>query len=290
VKQSPAEQASWKYVGLVAIGAFCYSTLIIFTRLTHGLEAMGVAFFRTFFAFLFFALLLLRFRQPLEINKYKGSLWLLVGLGVAVGITASLYVYSIQHTTAANASLLVNSSPIYIALLSPWLLKEARPKYTFISLALLMAGMMLITNITQLRFEVAVLDGIAAGFLAGVTYSATFIISRQLRGRVSSYTQTLWGTGFAALMLGPMLLKTPGEIIVENLPVLVPLGVISLGIASFLYYVALQKVKAQVVGVVAILEPVSGVLIGLVGFNEAPNAAGVVGILLILASIYLITR
>ena len=110
-----------------------------------------------------------------------------------------------------------------------------------------MVGVVLITNITQLRFDLASLDGILAGFLSGVTYSATFMLSRRLRGKVSSFTQTLWGSGVAALLLSPWLFQVPGQVIVENLPVLVPLGVVTLGIASFVYYIALQRLKAQVV-------------------------------------------
>ena len=283
-------QSTWKYITLVALGAFCYSTLIIFTRLTHGLDAMSVAFFRTFFAFAFFCILLVFIREPLQVRNYARHIGWLAALGAAVGVTAVLYIYAIQHTTAANASLLVNSAPIYIAFLSPWLLKEARPKYTFLSLALLVVGVVLITNITQLRFDLASLDGILAGFFSGLTYSATFMLSRRLRGKVSSFTQTLWGSGVAALLLSPWLFQAPGPVIVDNLPVLIPLGIISLGIASFIYYIALQRLKAQVVSNTAILEPVSGVLIGLLVFQEVPNVLGVVGIGLILVSIYLITR
>ena len=287
---SSVSQSSWKYIALIALGAFCYSTLIIFTRLTQDLDAMSVAFFRTFFAFAFFCILLIFIREPLNARAYARQIGWLIALGVAVGVTAVLYIYAIQHTTAANASLLVNSAPIYIAIISPWFLREARPKYTFLSLVLLMVGVVLITNITQLRFDLASFDGIIAGFLSGLTYSATFMLSRRLRGKVSSFTQTLWGSGVAALLLSPWLFQVPTPVIVENLPVLVPLGVVTLGIASFVYYIALQRLKAQVVSNTAILEPVSGVLIGLLVFQEIPSVLGVVGIGLILASIYLITR
>jgi drug/metabolite transporter (DMT)-like permease len=282
---------NWKYIALIGLGAFCYSTLIIFTRLTEGLDAMTIAFFRAFFAFLLFLILVTaRYRQPLEVKTYHRSIPMLIMLGAAVGLTAVLYVYAIQHTTAANASLLVNSAPIYIAFLAPWLLKEKRPRYTFLSLGLLILGVIFITGVTGLAFELASIDGILAGVASGFTYSLTFMVSRHLRGKTSSMTQSLWSTGAAALLLLPFALRTPGDVILHNLVVLVPLGMISLGLSSFLYYIALQKVKAQVVSVVAILEPVSGVLIGLLLYQEFPGGLGITGILLIIASIYLISR
>ena len=285
--QTPSE---WKYIILVALGALSYSTVLIFTRQTEGLGSMSITFFRTFFAFLCFALLLLRFREPLRIREYRGSIPLLLALGVTVALTAALYVYAIQHTTAANAALLVNLAPVYIAFLAPWLLNERRPRHTFISLALVMVGVVLITDITRIKFNLGALDGIFAGVISGLTYSLSFVISRRLRGRASGFTQTLWGTGVASILLLPFAVRLQPQVINANLPVLVPLGILSLGLPAFLYYVALQKVKTQVVSVVALLEPVSGVFIGLLLYKEIPGLLGVIGILLILVGIYLISN
>ncbi len=285
-----SERTDWSSIGKVALGAFCYSTLILFTRLTHGLDAMSIAFFRAFFAFLLFCLLLPVYRQPLQIGRYRKSIWVLVCAGIAMGVTAALYIYAVQHTTAANSALLVNSAPIYIAFIAPWLLKEQRPKYTWLSLALILVGILLITGVLQSGLDVRSLEGIFAGVLSGFTYALTMLFSRLLRGKVSGFTQSFWSTGVAALILLPWMLRTPTALICENIFVLIPLGVISLGIASLLYFVALQKIKAQVVSVVAILEPVSGVLLGLLVFNEPLSLPAVIGSLLILASIYLISK
>lgn len=280
----------WKNITRVAIGAFCYSTLIIFTRLTSGLGAMTIAFFRAFFAFAFFSLLLIWFREPLQISKYRKSIWALVGSGIAMGVTAALYIYAVQHTTAANAALLVNSAPIYIAFLAPWLLKESRPRYTWWCLALILVGIALITQIYNSQIDVKSLNGIIAGIISGFTYALTMLFSRHLRKVVSGFTQTFWSTGVASLILLPWLFQAPLPTITQNLPALIPLGVISLGIASFLYFLALSKLKAQVVSIVAILEPVSGVLIGLFLFGEPMTLPSIVGSLLVLASIYLISK
>ena len=281
---------AWKHIGLVALGAFCYSTLIIFTRLAHGLDALSIAFFRAFFAFLFFSLLLPRFSEPLHPSRYRSAIPALIGLGVAIGATAGLYIYAVQHTTAANAALLVNSAPIYIAVLAPLLLKEERPRYLYASLALIAVGIALITITPSMRDGDGSFGGILAGVASGFMYSLTMLFSRWMRQRVSGFTQTFWGTGVAALLLLPFACRVPLSGILRNLPVLVPLGIVSLGIASLLYFVALQKLRAQVVSVVAILEPVSGMLIGLWMFHEPLTLQALSGSLLILASIYLISR
>jgi len=280
----------WPSILMVAFGAFCYSTLIIFTRWTDGLGPMSIAFFRAFFAFVFFCALLIWFPQPLKVKNYRHSIKLLLIQGIGIGITTALYIYAVQHTTAANASLLVNAVPIYIAIVGPWVLKEARPRYTWLSLGLIVIGILAITDVAAKELKLDSMDGILAGIASGMTYTVTMLISRSLRGKATSVTQTWWGSGVAALLLLPWAVRTPWVDIQRNLPVLVPLGIVSLGISSLMYFLALQRVKAQVVSVVAILEPVSGVLIGLTLFNEIPTTLTLAGSLLILLSIYLITR
>lgn len=251
---------------------------------------MSIAFFRAFFAFVFFCGLLIWFPQPLQFKKYRSSIKLLVVQGIGIGVTTALYIYAVQNTTAANAALLVNAVPIYIAIVGPWVLKEARPRFTWLSLGLIVIGILAITNLAEMKMNLESLDGILAGVASGMTYTVTMLISRILRGKVSSVTQTWWGSGVAALLLLPWVVRTPWVDIQRNLPVLLPLGIVSLGISSLMYFLALQRVKAQVVSVVAILEPVSGILIGLVLFNEIPTILALIGSLLILSSIYLITR
>lgn len=288
--QTAASSTHWPSILMVAFGAFCYSTLIIFTRWTQGLGPMSIAFFRAFFAFVFFCGLLIWFPQPLRFNQYRGSIKLLAIQGIGIGVTTALYIYAVQHTTAANAALLVNAVPIYIAIVGPWVLKEARPRYTWISLALIVIGILAITDVAAMNLNLASLDGILAGVASGMTYTVTMLISRSLRGKVTSVTQTWWGSGVAAILLLPWVVRTPWPDIQRNLPVLVPLGIVSLGVSSLMYFLALQRVKAQVVSVVAILEPVSGVFIGLLLFNEIPTIPALAGSLLILLSIILITR
>ena len=94
------------------------------------------------------------------------------------------------------------------------------------------------------------------------------------------------GAGAAALGLA----RRPGAGGGRDLHLLIPLGVFSLGPSYLLYFLGLQRIPAQVASVVALLEPVSGVLFGLFLFDEIPNLLGVIGGVLIPVSITLISR
>ncbi|GAB4411779.1 MAG: EamA family transporter [Anaerolineae bacterium] len=277
-------------VALVVIGAFCFSLAIPFTRWTDGLSTASIAFFRALFGFLFLCTLAGISRQTLRPALRRAALRTLIALGLAVSATVMLYTYAVQHTTAANAALLVNSAPLYVALLAPLVLHEPRPHYTWHSLALAGIGMVCIANPAQLDIRSDEMSGIVAAAFSGLGYGTVMMISRSLRGRVTGLIQNLWSNGMVVLVLIPWAMRAPAQTVLDNLPVLIPLGVFSLGLSYLLYFLGLQRISAQQVSVVSLAEPVFGVLMGLIFFAEVPNALGWLGAGLILSSIVLITR
>lgn len=288
----PADSSTdWRGIALVGVGAFCFSLAIPFVRWTdNSLPTTTIAFFRALFGFLFLSILVVRYREPVRFATYRASMRRLMVLGALVAMTVTLYTYSIRHTTAANAALLVNSAPIYVAVLGPLLLGERRARYTWISLGLAVVGTVCVSNLAQLRIDSDSFSGIATAALAGFTYAFVLLISRSLSGRVSGLTQTLWGNAMVALVLLPWAARSSGAAVIANLPTLIPLGVFSLGLSFLLYFEGLQRISAQVVSVVALFEPVGGVLMGMIFFAEMPNLLGWIGGALILVSIYLISR
>jgi drug/metabolite transporter (DMT)-like permease len=285
-----AVQPAWHGIALVLAGAVCFSTAILFVRLVEGLGALSIAFYRALFGWLFLALFTTRQRDPWQVRRYRAMIPRLVLLGVAVSLTVSLYTYAIRHTTAANAVLLVNSAPIYVALFGPALLGEPRARHTGLSLGLAIVGIVLVADPGNLDLRWGTLNGIAAGALSGLTYAVAMLIGRGLRGRVSGLTQTLWSLGITALVLLPWAFRPPMHALSAALPYLVPLGIFSLGLSYLTYFMGLARTRAQVVSVVALFEPVSGILIGMLAFGEVPAPLGWMGAGLVLLSMYLITR
>ncbi len=150
--------------------------------------------------------------------------------------------------------------------------------------------MVCIANPAQLDLRSDEMSGIVAAAFSGLGYGTVMMISRSLRGRVNGLTQNLWSNGMIVLVLLPWALRAPTQTVLENLPVLIPLGIFSLGMSYLLYFLGLQRISAQQVSVVSLAEPVFGVLMGLIFFAEVPSALGWLGAALILSSIVLITR
>lgn len=284
------QSANWLGVLMVITAAFGFSLSIIFVRRIEGLNVTTITFFRSLSAFVMYAALLPRFREPLHIARYRRYIPRLIGLGAAMCLTACLYTYALQHTTAANAALLNNTSPLYVALVSPWLLKEARPRWTWPGLALAGLGIVLITRPGQFSLDPASMSGILAGIASGITYAIPMLIGRTLRSRVNGMTQIWWGAGITALLLSPFVLRGDLSPALDQLHLLIPLGVIGLGLPYLLMFQGLRRCTAQIVSVAALMEPVFGTLIGLILFGETFTLAGGLGAAFVLASIFLISR
>ena len=99
-----------------------------------------------------------------------------------------------------------------------------------------------------------------------------------------------WSTAIATLLALPWAFLAPWPTVTRNLPYLVALGVAAQGIPYLLYFLGLERVPAQIVSVVALLEPVSGILIGILLYREIPGVLGLTGIALIFASIVLVSK
>ncbi len=274
----------------VALGALGFSSGIIFNRAIVGLNGPQIAFFRALSGLALFSLIAARDPQTFRVRSYRAAWPLLLGLGVSVGATATLYMTSLRYTTAATAVLLNNTAVIYVALLSPWMLKETRPRFTWVSLALALLGMVFITDPAHIDFRSDSWLGIMAALATGVTYAFAMLFSRLLGRRVSGVTQSWWSIGIAALIAAPFAVGTPWAAVRVNWYWLAALGTLALSIPYFLYFQGLKRVKAQIVSMIGLLEPVCGVLIGIFLFREAPNALGFAGMVLIFASIVLISR
>jgi drug/metabolite transporter (DMT)-like permease len=290
LEQARAAQTRKHGIAFVAAGAIGFSSIIIFTRLITGLSSPGIAFFRALTSFVFFSALLPWFPTTLQISRYKREIVYLALLGLTVGCTGMLYVYAVQYTTAANAVLLNNAATIYVALLAPWLLREPRARFTWLSVGLALAGIVCIANPAALRWESTEFRGVVAGTLSGISYTLTMLLSRHLRGRVSGVAQVWWSTGIAALVALPWAFQAPASVVLRNAPFILALGVLAQGLPYMLYFLGLERVPAQVVSIVALLEPVSGILIGMALYREMPTPVGIAGIFLVLTSIALVSR
>ncbi|WP_269849612.1 DMT family transporter [Methanosarcina horonobensis] len=108
--------------------------------------------------------------------------------------------------------------------------------------------------------------------------------SRYLRDEYSGLEQLFLSTGVTLVILFPFMLQVSSSALLENLPVLLFLGIMITSIGSILYFTGLEHVKAQNASVISLLEPVSAIFFAYLILNDPVSTGTLIGCVLILAS------
>lgn len=117
-------------------------------------------------------------------------------------------------------------------------------------------------------YDSRLLIGIVLGILSGLSYSGTIMTVSYLKDEYSGLTQLFWSTFLSLVILLPFGSKVPADVLFMNLRTLFLFGLITTAFASVLYLNSAAKIKAQTVSVLALLEPVSGIIFGFLFLNE----------------------
>ncbi|NVK43635.1 MAG: DMT family transporter [Oceanospirillaceae bacterium] len=128
---------------IAAGGVLVLSFDALLIRLADS-SAWNVLFWRGWFVCLSTMLLgiCLRHRQQWPDSPV---LWAIaIATGVAYGINASLFVFSISHTSAANTVVILASSPLFAALFSRIFLGEKVKRRTLVSIIVSIAGVLVV--------------------------------------------------------------------------------------------------------------------------------------------------
>lgn len=208
--------------------------------------------------------------------------------GVFLGLHFSAWTISIYHTSVASASVLVTSSPLFIAVLGWVFLRDRLSRKTIVAIGAGVGGATLIAlaDATAGYFPRAAY-GNALALSAAFLVAIYLLIGRALRQRLSLlayllpvYVAAGLTTWVATAIDGAALLQ-PAYII--GLSALLAIGPQLIGHSAFNY--AVRYVPAAVIGLATLAEPVVGTLLAVLFFAEVPPPLGLLGGMIVLGAI-----
>jgi drug/metabolite transporter (DMT)-like permease len=268
------------------------------TTVIYGLTNILIRFagkenyFSTVFFVLFFSTIMflpiLKLGGGLSEVKSLRQLRLMVPLGFFVAATWFLIYFAIMNTSIANAVLGYMTTPIFVIVLSPFLLKEHVNKPIAAALFLALLGVLLIFDPQNLIRAIAPL-GIISGIFAGFASAMVQIIGRKLKDLYGPFSLTFLGTSMGMLFMFPMFLVT-GLIIPDTTSVIVILllGLGGISGSTLLYY-GLKHISASSASIVLLLEPFVSIVAAFIMFIEVPSILTILGaVLLVVADIIII--
>jgi drug/metabolite transporter (DMT)-like permease len=204
--------------------------------------------------------------------------WQSVPGAFAYTATVILFVVATKLTTAANAIFLQYTAPIYIALISPWFLRE-RTKWQDWLLILVALGGVALFFLDQLSLRG--FSGIIAALGSGFSFAWLAILMRHQRA-ASPEAVVLLGNVITLLFALPWMF--PVMKIEQNGPWLLLLGIVQLTIPYLIYSVAIRHVRALDASIISIVEPILNPIWVMLVRNERPSFWSMVGGSIVLAT------
>ncbi|WP_407283400.1 DMT family transporter [Methanolobus sp. ZRKC1] len=261
------KNGNYSYLELI-ISCTIFGASGIFIKHIYSMQTTSIIFYRLIFGFILLLAYCIFSKKYnlLYIGKKRRYILLIAVFNV---LTLYTYFSSIKYAGISIAVLLLYTAPVYVTLLSPLFLKEKITKRGFFSLIISVYGILLVVLPgSNASVNAQLFTGIVLGILSGISYSGTILTVSYLKDEYSGFTQLFWSTFISLLILLPFGSKVPVEVLMPNLPVLFLFGLITTAFASVLYLNSAAKIRAQTVSVLALLEPVSGIIFGFVFLHE----------------------
>jgi len=215
-----------------------------------------------------------------------------LAVGTSYAATMLLYAIGNKLTTAANTIFLQSTAPLYILLMSPWLLKEKVGRRDLLLMAALAAGMGLFFVGEQGASETAPnpLLGNVLGAFSGISWALTIMGLRWLGrapsgGGDRSAAAVACGNVLACLFALPMALPV-GQSTAADWSLVLFLGVFQIAIAYIFMIRGVRGVGALEVSLLLLLEPVLNPVWAWIVHHEQPSTWALVGGAIILCATF----
>ncbi|WML37185.1 DMT family transporter [Clostridium sp. OS1-26] len=227
--------------------------------------------------------------DELQRKSRKKNICFLIASGIAMGLNWIFLFQSYKYTTVSNATLSYYCAPVFVILLSPFVLKENFTKSKLFAVIGAMAGLFLIMSnqATTANISFNHTKGVMFGLIAAIFYASVVLLNKYIKG-LSGYEMTVIQISTAALLLLPIILYRNNLHIssMRTAMFILIVGIVHTGIPYVVYFSAIKDVKAQTVAVVSYIDPISAVIFSTIFLNESLTLLQIIGGAFILLSTF----
>jgi len=281
--------SGWLLYLSLGVATLAVSWAAIIIRLADA-DPISTAFYRMFFA----AVMLAPLSLP-GLKKHLGRLssrerWMLVSSGIILGLHFASWISSLKYTTISNSVIIVSTQPFFVAVMEALLWKDEISRKAFYGMILAFIGMIVIS---QSDFRLGGGDnlwGDALALMGAFCAGAYLILGRRIRQNLGNryYVFPVYSIAAVTLFVIAVPLGSPlagfsgGTWLCFALLALIPTIV-----GHSLYNYLLKFVRAHLVAVTILGEPIGATVFAAVIFAEYPQVATYIGGGLILSGIFL---
>ncbi|MFH1447661.1 MAG: EamA family transporter [Candidatus Micrarchaeota archaeon] len=271
----------------IFLSAICLGSIGMLVKLigASDIHYMTLNFYRIFFGFIFLLIIVPSLdKQTFKITKKDAKDFLLVGMLLAISL--SLYTTANLFTSIQSAVLIHYSYPFFVLIFAYLILKEQVTRTKIITLVIAIIGLAILN---PLDLGANNFGNILA--LIGAIFFAALVTEMRKEDKTHGIGDVVWFFFFASLLLLPApFIFGFGDLSNVFIYVLV-LGVISTGLAYFLYNIALETIEAEMASIISMITtPLVAISLAVLIIGETLSPKIMIGgSLLILSGIYLQT-
>lgn len=262
-----------------------FGTIGIFRRYIP-LESAALAMMRGFIGTVALLVIIFIKKEKIDVKSIGKSMVYLIVSGAFIGVNWILLFESYNHTTVAVATLCYYMAPIFVIIVSPFLLKEKLSLKKAICVAIALLGMVLVSGIIGGQTD-GDFSGILFGLGAAVLYASVILLNQKLKG-IPAYTKTVFQLGSAAIVILPYVLLTDNtdmtKVGVLAIVMVLVVGLIHTGLAYSLYFGSMDGLKAQTIALFSYIDPVLAIILSAVVLSEKMSVLQIVGTVCVLSA------
>jgi len=276
-----------------------FGTAAIFIKFLRNLDTFYIVFWRLIFACVALAIVLIAFGKPFNFAIVSKNLKEFLLLSFFLGLHFIFFASAVKDTTILNATVLVNTTPIFSMFISSFVFKLKPSHFAIAGLTVSLIGVGIIGYAESLTAKSEAFSPSLKGDLEAVM--AALVEAFYLNyGRKTRNRMGILPIMFSIYLLGAIIVGALGiipangilcvSVELKTILLLLALGILPTATAHTLYFSSLSNLKSFETATMALLEPVGATVLGIVLFQERPAFMFVFGALLILLGILFIVK
>lgn len=293
---------------VIGVGLLAVSTAAIFIRYAQAeADSLVIAALRLSLAALILTPYALRRAGPELRRLTRRDLALALTSGLFLALHFATWITSLAYTSVVSSVVLVQTAPLWVAVLAPVFLHERLDRRILWGMALALAGGVVVSigescgtglpDTACLRAGLTFTGRAGIGnllALAGALAAACYlVIGRRLRARLTlaAYIYVVYSMAAIVLLVAMFASgRSPFGYSAQTYLWLLLLAVIPQLIGHTSFNWALGYLPASFVSVTLLGEPIGSAVLALLLLNETPSVVKLTGAALILAGIYLASK
>lgn len=228
--------------------------------------------------------------RKLDLPGIRKNMLKLILSGIFLSVNWILLFEAILYAGPSVATLCYYLAPIFIIIVSPFMLKEKLTAKKIVCICIALAGMVFVSGILKGSGEKVQLKGVLLGIAAALFYASVVLSNKKIVG-ISANDRTVMQLSVSAVVLLPYVLLTEKGVVADFIAsdakvilMLVLLGIVHTGLAYALYFGSLKSIKAQTAAILSYIDPVLTLVLSALLRIDTIDIFGVAGAVMILGA------